>query len=165
MDYLLKKVKEINVVPLTLFNKLNTLVILLALAEGLTVGCAGVENVNLSGDEVNGYRNLTPDQAYVLIQESEPLILDVRTLWEYERIHLESAVLLPLGKLVTEIDELREKFTDRNIVVYCQSGNRSETAAKLLVENGFSRIFNVRGGLKAWSVNNYPVVISNSTAE
>jgi rhodanese-related sulfurtransferase len=174
MDYLLKKVKRSNVLSLALFNKFNTLVILLALAAGLTVNCAGkqtteghasVEKINLSGKGIDGYKNLTPDQAYILIQESEPLILDVRTVWEYERIHLKSAILIPLGKLEPQIDALREKFTDRNIVVYCQSGNRSETAAKLLVKNGFSRIFNMRGGLKAWVVKNYPVVISNSTSE
>jgi len=174
MVCLLNKVKRNNVVSIALINKLNSQVMLLVLALGLTIGCAGtqsaeghavVENVNIPDGLVDGYRNLTPDQAYIFIKESGPLILDVRTLREYERSHLKLAVLFPLGKLATRIDELREIFVDSNIVVYCQSGNRSETAAELLVENGFSGIINMSGGLKAWIVRDYPVVISNNTTE
>jgi rhodanese-related sulfurtransferase len=148
--------------------------ILLITAVGLTAGCTGkqltvertvVENTTKSNDVVDGYRNLTPDQAYLFMQESKSIILDVRTLQEYERSHLESAELIPLGELDKRVDELREQFADSDIIVYCQTGNRSKTAAKLLAENGFSRIINMRGGLKAWVVKNFPVVTSNSTAE
>lgn len=44
------------------------------------------------------------------------------------------------------------------ILVYCATGNRSTVAAKILIDNGFKRIFNLRQGISGWERDKHPVV-------
>src|SRR5437867_987360 len=74
-------------------------------------------------------------------------ILDVREPFEYEIAHIEDAKLIPLGELPNRVDELPR---DREIVAHCKSGVRSARAVELLRRAGFTRIYNVAGGIKAW---------------
>ena len=72
-----------------------------------------------------------------------PLLLDVRTLNEYEASHLKSAVHIPLDELRFRLDELPR---DNAIVLYCRSGYRAHLALRILRENGFQNVMNVTGG-------------------
>ncbi len=72
-----------------------------------------------------------------------PLLLDVRTLNEFETSHLRGALHLPLDELRFRLEELPR---DRAIVVYCRSGYRAHLALRILKENGFARVTNVTGG-------------------
>ncbi|HVP19134.1 MAG TPA: FAD-dependent oxidoreductase [Spirochaetia bacterium] len=72
-----------------------------------------------------------------------PLLLDVRTLNEYEASHLKSAVHMPLDELRFRLDELPR---DNAIVLYCRSGYRAHLALRILRENGFQNVMNVTGG-------------------
>ena len=72
-------------------------------------------------------------------------ILDVRTIPEYREGHLVDATLIPLDKLEANIDKLKP-YQNKKIIVYCNSGNRSVSASRILEENGFSPI-NVKGGI------------------
>ncbi|MDD3499376.1 MAG: rhodanese-like domain-containing protein [Sulfurovum sp.] len=74
-------------------------------------------------------------------------LLDVRTVPEYKEGHLRDATLIPLQQLNTHIDKLAEKKNTR-ILVYCQSGNRSVAASRILEKHGFTPV-NVRGGIQA----------------
>ena len=56
--------------------------------------------------------------------------------------------MIPLSELPERLEEIPR---DREIVVYCRSGIRSETAARMLVEEGFSSVFNLVGGILAWA--------------
>lgn len=79
-----------------------------------------------------------------------PLVLDVREPWEFRRGHVPGARLIPLGQLAERIDELEP---ERPVAVICASGNRSQSAAALLGQKGFQKVFNVLGGTKAWKQN------------
>lgn len=72
-------------------------------------------------------------------------ILDVRTIPEYKEGHLVDATLIPLDKLEANIDKL-EPVKDKKIIVYCNSGNRSVSASRILENYGFTPI-NVKGGI------------------
>ena len=72
-----------------------------------------------------------------------PLLLDVRTLNEFETSHLRGALHLPLDELRFRLEELPR---DRAIVLYCRSGYRAHLALRILKENGFARVTNVTGG-------------------
>jgi rhodanese-related sulfurtransferase len=79
---------------------------------------------------------------------SPPVMLDVRTTGENRSGHLPNSLHIPLHELGKRWPEL-EKFRDREIVVYCASGNRSLNATHLLQKHGF-KVFNMRGGINAW---------------
>ena len=83
------------------------------------------------------------------------LIVDVRTGEEYNEGHLEGALLLPVQELEERLDELP---MDKPIIVYCRSGNRSRSAAEILVANGFTMIYDM-GGISDWISKGYPVVV------
>lgn len=74
-------------------------------------------------------------------------LLDVRTDKEYKEGHVPGSVHIPLSDLGSKGKKLKK---DRDIVVLCQSGNRSIWAIKRLMGMGFTRLYNLRGGYHAW---------------
>jgi rhodanese-related sulfurtransferase len=102
------------------------------------------------------YREVTANDAAQLIKKEQPLILDVRTPGEYAGGHLQDAVLIPVQELQKRLKELAA-YKDREILVYCATGNRSTVASKILLDNGFRQIANMRHGIYEWMKNNLPV--------
>lgn len=74
-------------------------------------------------------------------------LVDVREPSEYEIAHIEGSQLVPLGELISRIDELSR---DQEIALLCRSGGRSAQALLSLREAGFSKLYNVEGGILAW---------------
>jgi adenylyltransferase/sulfurtransferase len=77
-------------------------------------------------------------------------ILDVREPQEYQICRIPGSVLIPLGQLPARLAELPSASDGPDIVVQCKSGVRSAKAVKLLREQGFDRVQNLRGGILAW---------------
>lgn len=75
------------------------------------------------------------------------VLLDVRTPAEVAKgMASEAAVNVPLQELPQRLSEVPK---DKDLLVYCRSGKRSMAASKFLVENGYTRVFNVEGGILA----------------
>ncbi len=77
------------------------------------------------------------------------VLLDVRTGDERSRRHIKGSIHIPLHELRNRIAEL-EKFKEKEIICYCQSGSRSASAAMLLKKNGF-KVANLSGGISSWT--------------
>ncbi|MDQ3925137.1 MAG: molybdopterin-synthase adenylyltransferase MoeB [Actinomycetota bacterium] len=77
-------------------------------------------------------------------------VLDVREPHEYEVANLEAqgAKLIPLGELPERLAELNQ---NDEIAVHCKTGGRSARAVKILQNAGFGNVYNVEGGITAWS--------------
>lgn len=76
------------------------------------------------------------------------VLLDVRTKEEFREGHIEGAVNIPLPKLAYEIeDEVPEK--DQIIVLYCRSGVRTLTAAEILKDLEYTKVYDM-GGIMSW---------------
>ena len=103
------------------------------------------------------YRELSAAQAADMIARFQPLILDVRTPREFQSGHLPNAVLLPVQALQANIDRLAA-YRGRDILVYCATGNRSTVASKILIDDGFKQIANLRNGIVDWNRRKFPVV-------
>jgi len=74
-------------------------------------------------------------------------VLDVREPHEYEVANI-GARLIPLGELPERLVELDQ---DETIAIHCKTGGRSARAVKLLQDAGFQNVYNVKGGITAWS--------------
>lgn len=85
---------------------------------------------------------------------NRPLILDVREPWEYQRGHLPGARLIPLGQLAQRIGELNP---DQPVAVVCQTGNRSQSAAAVLGQKNFKKVYNLLGGTSDWARRGLPL--------
>ena len=75
-------------------------------------------------------------------------VLDVREPHEWQICHIEGADLLPLSELPARVHELD---SSRTYYVHCKTGVRSARAIEFLREAGFTRLKNIRGGIKAWA--------------
>ncbi|MDC7222219.1 MAG: rhodanese-like domain-containing protein [Spirochaetales bacterium] len=102
------------------------------------------------------YSELTAAEAAAFIEQTEPFILDVRTEGEYRMAHISQSELIPVQILTENLDKL-SPYKDRDILIYCASGNRSTVASRLLIDAGFTRIYNLRYGIGDWMNRGYPV--------
>jgi sulfur-carrier protein adenylyltransferase/sulfurtransferase len=75
-------------------------------------------------------------------------LIDVREAFEYEIARINGAKLIPLGEIAERVDELPR---ERPIIVHCHSGQRSAQAVRLLQQRGFDKVYNLEGGIDAWS--------------
>ena len=112
-----------------------------------------------TSDAVEGNTEVIPisvERVYEIITSGEDyFILDVRNQDEYDEVHIEGAVLIPVDTLESRLDELPK---DKPIITYCKAGIRSANAAAILVENGFTQIYDMGGGITEWINKGYPTV-------
>jgi rhodanese-related sulfurtransferase len=121
------------------------LVAFIALVVFLIASAGGGQAAGLA-DEVSA------DQAYRMYQQGA-FMLDVRTQQEWDEYHAPQATLIPLDQLQGRLAELPK---DREIVVVCRSGNRSQEGRDILLEAGFDAV-SMTGGMKDWAAQGYPV--------
>ncbi|NNC94906.1 MAG: rhodanese-like domain-containing protein [Chitinophagales bacterium] len=80
-----------------------------------------------------------------LLSTEGVMVIDVREPYEFDELHYKGAVNVPLGNLPSRLSKLNEA-QGSPIVFYCQSGNRSGSAAKFAISHGFDNVHN-GGGL------------------
>lgn len=95
-------------------------------------------------------QNITAEELKQRIDKGEALnIVDVREPHEHAEFNI-GGILKPLGEVRSmQVDEL-EDLKDKEVIVYCKSGNRSGQAAMLLETMGFSNVVNLQGGMLRW---------------
>lgn len=75
-------------------------------------------------------------------------LIDVREVHEHQICNLPQARLIPLGELPGKLHELD---SSQEYVIHCKIGVRSAQAVDLMRKSGFSKVFNVAGGITAWA--------------
>jgi rhodanese-related sulfurtransferase len=111
-------------------------------------------------DDLASYE-VSPAAVVKRVQANEgAVLLDVRTPEEYETLHLENALLLPVQELsagtLADIG-LGADAKDKEIVLYCRSGARSKTAYDIMTSLGYTNIVSVAGGMVHWEEDQYPL--------
>jgi sulfur-carrier protein adenylyltransferase/sulfurtransferase len=93
---------------------------------------------------------ITPKELKKRLDAGEKVVLlDIREPHELAICTLANTAHIPMGDLMERLSEL-EKYRSQDIVVYCRSGNRSDSCAEFLRDQGFSGL-NLTGGILAWS--------------
>jgi rhodanese-related sulfurtransferase len=80
--------------------------------------------------------------------------IDVRTQEEWNEYHVPNTSLVPLDQLPNRLNELPK---DKEIVVVCRSGNRSQQGRDILLNAGFTQVTSMTGGLNEWRASGYPI--------
>lgn len=88
------------------------------------------------------------EQLQKALDEEDVLLLDVRESAEFAFEHIPAAQSIPFGQLEESCKQLPK---DAKIYVVCRTGNRSDMAARLLVEQGFQNVINVVPGMSEWN--------------
>ena len=110
----------------------------------LLTGCGASEKT------AGSYRQVSTGEAVEMMeQETDYIILDVRTREEYAQGHIPGAICVPNEDIGSDgIPELPHK--DQLILVYCRSGNRSKQACEKLVKQGYTNLVEF-GGINSWT--------------
>ena len=92
---------------------------------------------------------ISPKELKTRLDKGDPLILvDVRENWEYSLAKINGSVLIPLGTLPQSLAQLSR---ESEIIAICHHGMRSADATNFLLQQGFSNVKNLVGGIDAWS--------------
>ena len=85
---------------------------------------------------------------YLKDTDEVPLLLDVREEWEFDRCKIDGSILIPMGQIPSQLNELDP---DRVTVMICHHGIRSRHIGIYLEREGFENIINLSGGVDAWA--------------
>nr|WP_209262360.1 rhodanese-like domain-containing protein [Thiorhodococcus minor] len=82
------------------------------------------------------------------------LLVDIRTPAEMGQGMIPDALQLPMHLIPMRMSELPK---DRDVVLYCRSGARSYQACAYMMQQGYDRVLNLRGGIIAWARHGFPI--------
>lgn len=106
--------------------------------------------ISLLFDSTKNVANLDSDTFEKMSQELEDaVILDVRTLDEYNQVRIPNSILIDIYKpdFLTQIEKLDKSKT---YFIYCRSGSRSYNAAVNMQKMGFEKVYNLENGIIDW---------------
>ena len=134
-----------------------TMLAIVGLISVLGISCGRTMNskqVSVDSKEVKNekkaeYKKITSDEAKNIMLTEKPIVVDVRSLEEYNEGHIPNAISVPLETIENEA-ETKLKNKDDLILVYCRSGRRSREAALRLIEKGYTNVIDF-GGIQDWN--------------
>ena len=109
------------------------------------------------------FTDLSAREAKRFIDRVQPLVLDVRTPGEFQQGHLPDATLIPVQELAQRVNEIAA-YRNRNVFIYCRSGNRSVVASNILHQAGFTQLYNLRFGIREWVHEGLPTVVPSPSS-
>jgi rhodanese-related sulfurtransferase len=142
---------------------LATLVVA-TLTSGKWCGTACAINTNESTSMIQSDKSTKINEAlsaqdfYEKSQESNQIILDVRTAQEFATGHIENAINIDFNQTAKFSEKLSELDKSANYLIYCRSGNRSSQAISLMQKQGFTNISHLQGGIIQWQAENLPLL-------
>jgi rhodanese-related sulfurtransferase len=111
--------------------------------------------VNELRERMKSFAALSSMQAVRLMNQGA-LVIDLRAKEAFDAGHIGEARNVPAAELEGQSDALK-KWRDRNVITYCDSGVSGAGAARTLAKLGFTKVFNLEGGLNAWVKDNLPL--------
>jgi rhodanese-related sulfurtransferase len=102
----------------------------------------------------NQIKLIDVDQLKQLIDRQAVELIDVREADEFASERIDGAILVPLSKF-----DSRQILNnpDKQVVLYCRSGNRSHRAAEKLIDAGYAEVTHLKGGIMAWRSLGMPI--------
>ena len=108
-----------------------------------------VDSKEVKNEKKAEYKKITSDEAKNIMSTQKAIVVDVRSLEEYNEGHIPNAISVPLETIENEA-ETTLKNKDDLILVYCRSGRRSREAALRLIEKGYTNVIDF-GGIQDWN--------------
>jgi len=137
----------------------NKVWVLLIVGLVLLAGCSGGRDpIGAVGDPVvvdqGTYTNIDPDELALMMEEDELALINVHIPFEGDLPETDASI--PFNEIQSYLDRLPEDKSEK-VVLYCRSGNMSRTASETLLELGYTNVWNLEGGFKAWQAAGYPM--------
>ena len=111
------------------------------------------------GDELlrrlRKYREVTAAESVLLINKGATVV-DIRASKEFSEGHVIGAHNIPAAELDGRLSEL-DKYKQQPVIVYCENGTTSQKAAGMLVKHGFKAVHTLKGGIRGWQNEHFPL--------
>jgi rhodanese-related sulfurtransferase len=104
---------------------------------------------------VQAFAALSATQAVRLMNQGA-LVIDLRSKDLFDAGHIVDARNVPAAEIESQADALK-KWRDKSVITYCDTGANGAGAARTLTKLGFTKVFNLHGGLNAWVKDNLPL--------
>ncbi len=104
-----------------------------------------------------GGQSVGPQQAIMLINRKDAVVVDIREKKEFGSGHIVDAINIPMAKLKQRMVELK-KHKEKPVLVVCKMGQQSGEAIKMLTEEGFTEVYKMSGGIAEWKAQSLPLV-------
>ncbi|MEX2130907.1 MAG: rhodanese-like domain-containing protein, partial [Pseudohongiellaceae bacterium] len=102
-------------------------------------------------------KSVGPQQAVMLINRADAVVIDVRDKKEYDSGHIVDSINIPLTKLNQRIAEL-EKYREKPLVIVDKLGQHASEACNTLQKAGYSQAVKLAGGLTEWKAQSLPLI-------
>lgn len=103
------------------------------------------------------FDEITTAQAVQMINREDAVVLDLRENHELESGTIRNARHFAASVLPEQIGDI-QLDSNKPIITFCASGIRSPAICRLLIRHGFSKVYNLKGGLAAWQQAGLPIV-------
>jgi 3-mercaptopyruvate sulfurtransferase SseA len=102
---------------------------------------------------------LDPMQLETLMPGVKPIIVDLRPRDEFlgKHGHIRSAISVPLPELMDRIEEIRKESRGKPVVLVDETDELSHKIRPVFEANGFTWLYVLKGGLRAWRAGNLPI--------
>ena len=132
-------------------------------------GCLSTPPLDDTSDAAfPAYGLISPQQAVTVLNtmlgRPDFVLLDIRTAPEVAESHISGAVALDFYSPTFQ-DNLAEIEREITYLIYCRTGNRSGQTMALMEDLGFERVFDLDGGIRAWTNSGYAVCAGSLDAE
>lgn len=103
-----------------------------------------------------GFKEISPAEAVLLINKEDAVVVDVREANELAQGSIIGAKHVALSALSQNTDKLTAD-KDKPVLVFCKMGNKSPQACKLLIQDHYTKVFGLKGGITAWINEQLPI--------
>jgi len=107
-------------------------------------------------DLTRKYKLLSATEAINLINREGAVVIDARTLDEFNDGHISDAIHIPVSDIENRAEKLK-KHEGKPIIFYCKTGSRSNDACKALNKLNFDNVYSLSGGIQSWLDANMPL--------
>ena len=132
------------------------------LASGAVLAAALVAFYEIR-ERIQALAGLSAMQAVWLMNQGA-LVIDLRGKESYDAGHIGDARNVPVAELESQAESLK-KWRDKNVITYADGGTSGANGARALMKLGFTKVFNLQGGLDAWVKDNLPLAKSSQGAK
>ncbi len=115
----------------------------------LLTSCSEAQKKSAHKQNKAMFQNLNVNEFEQGMTQNEAVIIDVRTPMEYNEGHIKNSKLIDISDRDFE-NQLEKLDKSKAYYVYCRSGGRSGSASQIMIEKGFTKVYNLQGGMIAW---------------
>lgn len=123
----------------------------------LLIGISSLLLWNIYGSAASGIREIGAAEVTRMINHEKAVVLDVRNEEEFAEGHILNAMNIPADKLDEQIKVLN-KHKDKPLILTCKQGMESLRVARMIKQNGFEKIYSLKGGLQSWRDAKLPLM-------